>query len=340
MQDSILILQSQAVSNRATNTRRQKSSGKTRAAQTDSSLGSSPDLPARQSSDASCGTVSEPDHVSEMLNDSFTLIEATETDVMSENTAGGSDGSAGANKLIRIGGVFSRVPREDVSIQNHDKPPSVGVDSDKNAQSVENRQANNVPGNASSLFVNHDTDTDRSYRDVAALSSGPTRSQPSGRPIETRLTRNDVDIDALASHVNGGWYDGEDENFEQYVKKRAKRFYLGGFKPTITRDVIANYVNIRGPTVTWVRIWTSKRNPNNVVIRLNVEDNYLAQLLESRSFWPRGVTCRPWRDRNDRVSNRRAALVNRDEITRTLYGRSDIDDFNPYSPLRDDANWD
>ena len=44
-------------------------------------------------------------------------------------------------------------------------------------------------------------------------------------------------------------------------------------------------MNIRGPTVTWVRIWN---------IRLNVEDNEYAQFLESGTFWPRGVTCRPW----------------------------------------------
>ena len=122
--------------------------------------------------------------------------------------------------------------------------------------------------------------------------------------------------------------------------KLAKRFYLGEFKPTVTRQVITSYVSKRGPTVTWVRIWKSKRNATNVVIRLNVEDNYLATLLESRSFWPRGVTCRPSRDRNDRAAYRKPTSGYRDETTRNLYGPSDIDDYNPFSPLRDEANWD
>ena len=104
--------------------------------------------------------------------------------------------------------------------------------------------------------------------------------------------------------------------------------------------MITTYVSKRGPTVTWGRIWISERNANNVMIRLNVDDNYLAQLLESRSFWPRGVTCRLWRDRNDLASYRKPKSEYRDETTRNLYGRSDIDDYNPFSPLRDEANWD
>ena len=67
-------------------------------------------------------------------------------------------------------------------------------------------------------------------------------------------------------------------------KKRAKRYYLGGFMPTVTREVITEYITMRGPTVTWVSIWNSKRNPNNVVIRLNVTDNHLTDMLEKRSF--------------------------------------------------------
>ena len=72
MQDSILILQTQATTNRATNSRRHKSSGKARVAGTvASSLGSSPDLPVRHSSDATGGAAVEPDAVPEMLNDVY-----------------------------------------------------------------------------------------------------------------------------------------------------------------------------------------------------------------------------------------------------------------------------
>ena len=55
-------------------------------------------------------------------------------------------------------------------------------------------------------------------------------------------------------------------DFVQYEKKTPRRYHLGGFLPSITEDKIARYVNRRGPTVTFVRIWHSKRNKRNVVI--------------------------------------------------------------------------
>ena len=72
--------------------------------------------------------------------------------------------------------------------------------------------------------------------------------------------------------------DGDD--FQQFVKT----VLPWGFKPSVSRQRIENYVNRRGPTVTWIRIWNSKRRPNNVIIRLNVEDNDRAKLLESATF--------------------------------------------------------
>ena len=141
----------------------------------------------------------------------------------------------------------------------------------------------------------------------------------SGRPIVTRVTRpyvrakiiNEPSENTITEHINGSSRgrdddsdhdDENDDDFEQYVKKKAKRFYLGGFLISVTRQVIAKYVKkrARGIKVTRIRIWKSRRNPNSVVIRLNVEDNDQAKLLERRSFWPRGVTCRPWRDNNER----------------------------------------
>ena len=184
----------------------------------------------------------------------------------------------------------------------------------------------------------------------------------SGRPIDTRVTRpyvrakiiNEPSENPITEHINGSsrgrdddsdHNDEDDDDFEQYVKKRAKRFYLGGFLPSVTRQVIAKYIKkrARGIKVTWIRIWKSRRNPNSVVIRLNVEDNDQAKLLERRSFWPRGVTCRPWRDNNerdDRYSRRAHTLDYRGDSMHPIYGRSDIDDYNPYSPLRSHVNMD
>ena len=162
--------------------------------------------------------------------------------------------------------------------------------------------------------------------------------------LSSDRARNVQNDSSLEDHVYGNRSDDDDDDFVRFVKKRAKRYYLGGFMPTVTRQDIAKYVRKRGPTVTWISIWRSKRNRNNVIIRFNVEDNDRAELLESSSFWPLGVTCRPWRDRNDRTdrsANRGATSgYRRNESRRSTYGRSDIDDYNPYSPLRDGINLD
>lgn len=195
---------------------------------------------------------------------------------------------------------------------------------------------------------------ERSYRDVVmspAQSESFHNPQPVGRAILTRVTRNRVAPESYTSRcVNHNANDvdetDDDNDFSQFIKKRAKRYYLGGFKPTITRQRIENFVSRKGPTVTWVRIWHSRRNPNNVVIRLNVEDNQFAQLLENPAFWPRGVVCRPWLNRNERSNDRRYdAFDQRYDIyssqpLKVVYGRSDVDLYNPFSPLRDESNLD
>ena len=175
-----------------------------------------------------------------------------------------------------------------------------------------------------------------SYRDVVSSTGSSSNFQnDTGQSISTRITRN-----AGCDNSCGNYERPEDDedDFEQFVKKKAKRFYLGGFKPSITRQRIENYVNKRGPTVTWVRIWNSKRRPNNVIIRINVEDNDRAKLLESERFWPRGVTCRPWvnggKSNKARKNGDDGSLSNSGQLSRHIYGRSDIDYYNPFSPLR------
>ena len=131
----------------------------------------------------------------------------------------------------------------------------------------------------------------------------------------------------------------EDEDFIKYIRKRPKRYYLGGFTSGITESAIEQYVRKRhGPTVTWVSIWRSRRDRDSVVIRLNVEDNEYTNLIESSRFWPRGVICRPWYDRTDDRSRNRRDF--NQHARYNYYGRSDVDEYNPFSPLRDGANLD
>ena len=51
-----------------------------------------------------------------------------------------------------------------------------------------------------------------------------------------------------------------------------------------------------------------------------------------------GVICRPWYDRTDDRSRNRRNLNQRARYD--YYGRSDVDEYNPFSPLRDGANLD
>lgn len=83
----------------------------------------------------------------------------------------------------------------------------------------------------------------------------------------------------------------------EHVRKRTKRFYVGGFKSSITQDELIKYVESKGLTVTWVKIWASKRH-GRVAIRLNVEatEDYLR--VTEPGFWPRGIKCRPWLTNN------------------------------------------
>ena len=73
-----------------------------------------------------------------------------------------------------------------------------------------------------------------------------------------------------------------------------------------------------------------------------INTDFFVQLLENRSFWPRGVTCRPWVNGSGRHTSRYGedSRSQSDQLSRHIHGRSDIDDYNPYSPLRDYHNLD
>lgn len=142
------------------------------------------------------------------------------------------------------------------------------------------------------------------------------------------------------------------DDFEQYVRKRTKSFYVGGFLPSITEEKLIKYVTSQGPKITKVSIFPN-RAQNGTVIRINVEHDDNAHLLvDDPTFWPRGVICRPWlpksRRNNGRSSKRdldqrrdfdlsgdvhvrsNGASHQQSFYNRTMYGNGD---YNRYSVL-------
>ena len=91
-------------------------------------------------------------------------------------------------------------------------------------------------------------------------------------------------------------YDDCDDDFEMYVRRRTARFYLGGFRPTITEKVLRTIAKRRGVNLSWISIRRYDRQ-NRAVIRINV-DSDKGHLLLREHFWPKGITCRRWYTKN------------------------------------------
>ncbi len=90
----------------------------------------------------------------------------------------------------------------------------------------------------------------------------------------------------VAAPLANNEFDEFDDDCSEHVNIPPKRYYIGGFKTSITEDKIYRYVTKRGPSVTMVRIFKSKRNYGTVTIRLNVESNDKCCLLENEASGP------------------------------------------------------
>ena len=97
----------------------------------------------------------------------------------------------------------------------------------------------------------------------------------------------------------------DDIEFSTFVRKRTKRFYVGGFKSSITQEKLITYVESKGLTVTWVKIWISNKS-GRVIIRLNVEASGGYYRISEPGFWPKGAMCRPWVSKNVYTNSRKS----------------------------------
>ncbi|WAR27239.1 hypothetical protein MAR_012943 [Mya arenaria] len=112
---------------------------------------------------------------------------------------------------------------------------------------------------------------------------------------QKRRENFDKNYNAYAGYDSAWTYsnDDDDDDFSQNVSKRTKRFFVGGFGPSITENKLEKYIRKRGPKVS--RIVLNKTRYGNVIIRVNVEDDDNASYMtDDPCFWPSDVTCRPW----------------------------------------------
>ena len=86
--------------------------------------------------------------------------------------------------------------------------------------------------------------------------------------------------------------EGEDGEFTKFIRKRTKRFYVGGFLKSVDESIIGSYIERRGIKVSLITIFRPQRS-ECAVIRVNVEANRSDELTVN-GFWPRDVICKPW----------------------------------------------
>ena len=58
------------------------------------------------------------------------------------------------------------------------------------------------------------------------------------------------------SFVDSSGYEQEygDDDFTKHIRRKSSRFYIGGFKPSITEMLLCSYVQSRGVHVSWINI--------------------------------------------------------------------------------------
>ena len=88
-----------------------------------------------------------------------------------------------------------------------------------------------------------------------------------------------------------------DDDFIQYIRRRPARYYVGGFKSTINEQKLSNYLLRRNINVSRINI-RRYEDQDRAVIQLSIDPEY-GSFLQQRGFWPPGVYCRQWYNRNE-----------------------------------------
>ena len=85
----------------------------------------------------------------------------------------------------------------------------------------------------------------------------------------------------------------DDDGFTEHIRRRTVHYFVGGFKTSITENMVSQYVSQKGPKVTQVIVSRNHRF-GTATVKLNVENDKNAGLLNDPYFWPQGLVCKPW----------------------------------------------
>ena len=89
---------------------------------------------------------------------------------------------------------------------------------------------------------------------------------------------------------SGNEQEESDRDIIQSVRSKSLQCYIyaWGVKPSITENIMCNYVQRRGVFVSWLNI-----RRTIAVSQINVDGDTGSRLFEE-GFWPEGVQCRHW----------------------------------------------
>ena len=156
-------------------------------------------------------------------------------------------------------------------------------------------------------------DDNHSYKDVLSNTSNRTKDSQ-GLNLNSHVKRNfnrrpvDSASGKTSAFDNSRFQDGSSRNasptrnansgvnlFEHVKRRKTKRYYVGGFLPSVTEAEIREFVTEKGPDlkVSKVTIFRNERY-NSATIRLNLVDDGFTYVVQEKYFWPQFIACRPW----------------------------------------------
>ena len=91
-------------------------------------------------------------------------------------------------------------------------------------------------------------------------------------------------------------------------RKRIKKFFLSGIHESVKENQIWSYLEQRNITPTHISLFRSQRRGTRSA-KVHIPSS-AGLLVQSDSFWPKFVKCRPWQPINSRNSTKREIKIN------------------------------